>query len=89
MILAEKSLETQNAQLLFDNAALEGNLMKLRGLLSGKQGASCEATSVVSSPHSSSRDLALIAHLESRAKDSEQRAECMMFQKNEAQSRLN
>ena len=88
-MIVRQGLEAHNAQLQQENVALERNLMALRRLVSDKHGVSeaaqpYTATGTVSS---SAHDIALIAHLEARAKESEQRAESMMFQKNEAQSR--
>lgn len=75
-------------QLQQDCAVLEGNVTALRRLLSEKKGAHHDMHSAAEANPPSSRDSALIAHLEIRAKQSEQRAESMMFQKNEAQSRF-
>ena len=87
-ILAQQGLELQNNQLLQDNSALEDAVMKLRSLLSDRMGGTGESLPFAACAPSSTRDLALIAHLESRAKGSEQRAESMLFQKNEVQSRF-
>ena len=86
--LARQSHEMQIELLQQENGALERNVIALRRVVAERHGLSddcCSHSATASS--SSSRDLALIAHLEARAKDSEQRAESMMFQRNEAQSR--
>lgn len=75
-------------QLQQDCAVLEGNVAALRRLLSERRGAHNDTHSAAEANPPSIRDSALIAHLEIRAKQSEQRAESMMFQKNEAQSRF-
>jgi hypothetical protein len=89
-VLSQKSLEVQNMQLQQDCAVLEGNVTALRRVLSERRGAhnDTHSASAAEANPPSSRDSALIAHLEIRAKQSEQRAESMMFQKNEAQSRF-
>ncbi len=86
-VLAQKSLEEQNVMLRQENAAFERNVIALRGLVLEKHLVPDACHSSAGSGSSLHRDLALIAHLEGRAKESEQRAECMMFQRNEAQSR--
>ncbi len=85
--IVRQGLEVHNAQLQQENVALERNLIALRRLVSEKHGVSGVYQPHAASGSSSPRDLALIVHLEGRAKESEQRAESMMFQKNEAQSR--
>ncbi len=85
--LARQSHELQIEQLQQDNVALERNVIALRRVVAERHGLSDECCSQAATGSSSSRDLALIAHLEARAKDSEQRAESMLFQRNEAQSR--
>jgi hypothetical protein len=87
-VLSQKSVELQKMQLQQDCAVLEGNVTALRRLLSERRGAHKDAHSAAEANPPSIRDSALIAHLEIRAKQSEQRAESMMFQKNEAQSRF-
>jgi hypothetical protein len=87
-VLSQKSVELQKMQLQQDCAVLEGNVTALRRLLSERRGAHKDAHSAAEANPPSIRDSALIAHLETRAKQSEQRAESMMFQKNEAQSRF-
>jgi hypothetical protein len=89
-LLAQDSLQSQVELLQFENAAHEANVAGLRRLFSTKQGnLHDEAQSLSRDGNApiSFRESALLAHLEGRAKESEQRAESMMFQKNEAQSR--
>ena len=86
--LARQSHEMQIELLQQENGALERNVIALRRVVAERHGLSDDCCShAATASSSSSRDLALIAHLEARAKDSEQRAESMMFQRNEAQSR--
>jgi hypothetical protein len=78
-VLSQKSLEVQNMQLQQDCAVLDGNVTALRRFIVRKEGRPRRhALRRRSKP-----DSALIARLEIRANQSEQRAESTMFQKNE------
>jgi hypothetical protein len=84
--LAQKSLEEQNSMLQSVITDLEANVRSLRLLAADRQLPTELHDPLDVAP--SSCDAAVIFQLESRAKESELRAESMMFQKDEAEARL-